>query len=359
MRRRPVLRPVLRPLLALAAAAGLLATGAAPPGAGSAAAAAADAAPTATTVVGGLDQPAAFAVAPDGSVLYAELLGGVVLRHRAGTTTTVLRVPGQRQALGMTLSPTFARDGLVYLYGARSTPRGLRLQLVRFTASGGGFTVLRDLGPWPPDHRGGPLRFGPDGRLYLSVGDLDRPASAQDPASPGGKVLRMTRSGGPVDGTRVFARGLRNAFGLAFDPRTGRLWATDNGPECNDELNQVRRGANYGWGPSAACTGQAGIAGTNRDGASPVLPASWSATSVSPTGAAFCVGCGLGAATEGTLLHGTYVTRELRRATLTADRTGIARDELLLANPDPVLSLVRAPGGAVWFSDTRRIARLG
>src|SRR5207253_952063 len=74
--------------------------------------------------------------------------------------------------------------------------------------------------------------------------------------------LAMTPIGGvpkdnPFKGSLVYSYGHRNSFGLAFDPKTHDLWETENGPECNDEINRIIPGRNYGWGPSENCTGTA------------------------------------------------------------------------------------------------------
>src|SRR5207249_410022 len=112
-------------------------------------------------------------------------------------------------------------------------------------------------------------------------------------------------AGNPFRGSRIFASGIRNSFGYDFDPQTGRLWLVDNGPECNDELNLISAGANYGWGPSETCTTPPPAPeNTNQDGPSPVLPEFWFAATIGPTGLAFCDGCGLGAGSDGGLFFG-------------------------------------------------------
>ena len=85
----------------------------------------------------------------------------------------------------------------------------------------------------------------------------------------------------------MFAYGIRNSFGFAFDPDTGDLWETENGPECNDEVNRIVAGANYGWGPSQSCPD------TNNSGPSPRLPLVTYSTTIGIAGAVFCDGCGL------------------------------------------------------------------
>src|SRR5207342_1431510 len=128
-------------------------------------------------------------------------------------------------------------------------------QLLRFKASGGtgsGMKVLLSI-PSGTDHHGGPIAFGPDGKLYLMTGDEASLSAPQTLNSNAGKILRMNPDGtrpanNPNPGNKVYAKGLRNSLGMAFDPQTGVLWETDNGPECNDELNRIVAKGNYGWG---------------------------------------------------------------------------------------------------------------
>ena len=99
---------------------------------------------------------------------------------------------------------------------------------------------------------GGRIAFGADGRLFLSIGDTDVPDLAQDPNELEGSILRYNPDGSipddnPIPGSPVYAIGLRNVFGLAIQPGTGFLYATDNGPGGFDEVNRVEAGHNYGW----------------------------------------------------------------------------------------------------------------
>ena len=126
---------------------------------------------------------------------------------------------------------------------------------------GQGFRTLLSL-PAAGNHNGGVIHFGLDNELYAVVGDVGNRANAQDLSSFAGKVLRISGFSKPLPAnlsacSRVcaFAFGIRNSFGFTFDPQTGNVWQTENGPECNDELNRIVKDGNHAWGPSATCSG--------------------------------------------------------------------------------------------------------
>jgi glucose/arabinose dehydrogenase len=110
-------------------------------------------------------------------------------------------------------------------------------------------------------HEGGVVTIGPDKNIYLSTGDVDHNTKAQniegpDPDGTGG-ILRVTQDGQVVNGKGIlgdehplnmyYAYGIRNSFGMDFDPVTGNLWDTENGPWYGDEINLVEPGFNSGW----------------------------------------------------------------------------------------------------------------
>jgi len=113
--------------------------------------------------------------------------------------------------------------------------------------------ILDDLPVGPACcHNGGRLAFGPDGKLYVSLGDAQSSELAQEVGRLNGKILRVNPDGSipadnPFPASPVFALGIRNPFGLAFDPVTGLLLITENGPSGHDEINVIRAGGNYGW----------------------------------------------------------------------------------------------------------------
>ena len=194
------------------------------------------------------------------------------------------------------------------------------------------------------NHNGGRILFGPDGKLYVVIGDNAQPSNAQDrTANLRGKILRLNPDGSiPATnpfGTRIWAYGIRNSIGFAFDPQGGHLWESENGPECNDEVNRIVRGGNHGWGPNESCPN------TNNSGPTPrILPKYTFANTVGLTGLAFCDACGLGPAFNGDLVVGAVNDGRIRRFDLNASRTGFDAGPLLvLDRPGPGALRSRSP----------------
>jgi glucose/arabinose dehydrogenase len=325
-------------------------------------------------VATGLDHPATFVVAPDGAIFYGERLTGEIRRidPTTGKNTSVFTIPAvvgaatNEQGLdGLTVPPTFPQQPWIYAYATRKVNGVARDQIVRIRMDGNKGTSMQlvlDVQVAGVRHNGGRLLFGPDGMLYVVVGETYNSTLAQDLSVNGGKVLRMTPTGGipadnPIAGKRIFSYGNRNSFGLAFDPKTKNLWETENGPECNDELNLIQAGKNYGWGPSETCSGQA-PQDTNGDGPKPVLPKTFYPITIGPTGIAFCEGCGLGTAREGHLFFGSFNTGDIHEVTLNADRTKVVRDATPFNHGTFVLSIEPGPDGTLFFSDGTGIYRL-
>jgi glucose/arabinose dehydrogenase len=316
--------------------------------------------------------PAAFTVTPGGShILYGERLTGNIRRLNlaTGTITPFFKVPnvaaaGEQGLLGLALHPSYPSNTRVWAFVTRTVSGRATNQLLRIRADGTGFTVLRSF-PTAERHNGGRIMFGPDGKLYVVVGENGSPSRAQNLASLAGKVLRLNADGtvpsdNPRAGSPVIAYGIRNSFGFTFDPKTARLWETENGPTCNDEVNLVPRLTleNFGWGPSQTCSSPPPAPlNTNQDGPSPVLPKLFFATPPALTGAAFCRQCEL--SSDGRLFFGDFNTGTIRRATLTSARTGIASQAPFYDHPDAVLSLeTPVDGGPIYFSTATNIYRL-
>jgi glucose/arabinose dehydrogenase len=325
--------------------------------------------------VTGLQSPASFTFLPDGRLLYGERLTGQIRLADpvAGTDVLWATVPdlvstGEQGLLGLAVDPAYPSRPDVYAVATRLVDGASTMQVLRIAevaGEGGAQTPIFST-PAAEHHVGGRLLFGKDRRLYLVIGDHFDPSSAQDPASPWGKVLRMTRAGRPAPGnpapdSPVFASGFRNSFGLALDRRTGNIWETENGPECTDEVNRVIAGGNYGWGPSATClTPPDAPQNTNQDGSSPLLPAWWWAAPIAPTGAAFCDGCDLGTGSGKRLYVADFLGGRIHALRLVAGRLGFGADRIVFADPSlKLLALEPAPDGAIWVSGTTQGAPLG
>ena len=321
-----------------------------------------------------LDHPATFVFDDNGAIFYGERLTGEIRRidPATGKNTSVFTIPhvvgdvaNEQGLVGLTLPPDFPKDSWLYAYATRMVNGVARDQILRITLDGARGTSMHlvlDVQVAGERHNGGRVLFGPDGMLYVVVGETYDSKLAQDRSVNGGKVLRMTPTGevpadNPFAGSRIYSYGNRNSFGLAFDPQTGDLWETENGPECNDELNRILPGRNYGWGPSETCDGSA-PADTNGDGPKPVLPLVFYDTTIGPTGIAFCDGCGLGTAREGHLFFGSFNTGDIHEVTLDADRSGVVRDATPFNHGNLVLSIETGPDGALYFSDGVGIFRL-
>jgi uncharacterized repeat protein (TIGR03806 family) len=228
------------------------------------------------------DRPVFLTAAPhDPDHLYVVEQAGRVLRFDnrpdVATTQVVLdireRVRTQHNEeglLGLAFDPAFANGGHVYVYYSASQPR--RTQVSRFTAKSGGVIepasereILRIEQPYG-NHNGGMLAFGPDGMLYLGVGDG---GAADDPHGHGqnlgtllASILRLrvgpaiptyqipsdnpfvTTAGARAE---IWAYGLRNPWRFSFDRQTGALWVGDVGQDTLEEVDLVTRGGNYGW----------------------------------------------------------------------------------------------------------------
>ncbi len=171
---------------------------------------------------------------------------------------------GERGLLGVAFDPAFATNQRLYVYyTVAASP--IHNRVSRFTASGdvalpGSEVVLLDLDNLSSatNHNGGALHFGPDGKLYVGVGENANGANAQSLSNRLGKILRVNPDGTiPPDNPffaqasganrAIWALGLRNPFTFAFHRGTGRLFVNDVGQSTWEEINDGKAGANYGW----------------------------------------------------------------------------------------------------------------
>ena len=229
-------------------------------------------------VVAGLSQPTAMAFVGPADILVLQKGDGRVRRVINGMLQPgdVLDVAvdnaSERGLLGIALHPNFPATPFAYLYYTQSSTAGdssgspLANRVYRYTWNGNVLvspTLILDLPVLPgANHNGGTMTFGPDGKLYVVIGDLNRNGQLQNfsigPAPDDtGVIFRVNDDGSAPNDNPFFslggnlakyhAYGIRNSFGLAFDPITGELWDTENGLDSYDEINLVLPGFNSGW----------------------------------------------------------------------------------------------------------------
>ena len=221
-----------------------------------------------TQIASGLSSPTAMDFAPDGRIFVCLQGGNLrVVKNGALLPTPFLTLTvdssGERGLLGVAFDPSFATNNFVYVYyTVPGSPAHNRVS--RFTANGdvavaGSEVVLLNLDNLSSatNHNGGAIHFGPDGKLYVAVGENANGANSQTLTNLLGKVLRINSDGTiPTDnpffntaGARkeIWALGLRNPFTFAFQPGTGRLFINDVGQSTWEEINDGIAGSNYGW----------------------------------------------------------------------------------------------------------------
>jgi glucose/arabinose dehydrogenase len=218
------------------------------------------------SVLSGLNFPVGLAQAPDGRIFFNERLTGAIrIINQQGQLVNTpfcqisVATSGEQGLLGLTLDPNFAQNRFVYVYYTEAG--AARNRVVRYTDSSGQCTnptPILDTLPVSGNHNGGIVQFGPDGKLYVVIGDVQNQANSQSLTSLAGKILRVNPDGSApndnpffsntnANAKLVYALGIRNSYGFTFHGHTEHLWQTENGPQDNDEINRIVAGGNYGW----------------------------------------------------------------------------------------------------------------
>ena len=309
-----------------------------------------------------LNFPVTMAFAPDGRLFFNELDTGRIRIVQNGALQAQafailpVQTDGERGLLGLAFDPQFASNRFVYVYYSDSS--GVH-RLARFTDINGigqNFTVLIDRLPSATIHNGGNIGFGRDGKLYLSMGDNTDPANSQDANVLPGKILRYNSDGSvPTDnpfgaGNPAFAIGLRNSFDFAFHPQAGTIYASENGPNCDDELNRIVASQNYGWRPNYPC------GDTDPTFTAPLIRFS---SRIAPTGVTFYTGSVFPQFT-GSLFMTDFNTGRVRRFVVNESAGGqITTNEIVVDGGfGLLLDIVQGPDGFIYFSSTTAIMRI-
>jgi glucose/arabinose dehydrogenase len=320
----------------------------------------------AEVVAEGLEVPWELAFPPDGRILVTERLGRIrVIRNGALQEAPWATLPvasvSESGLMGMTLHPQFATNGHLYVcYTYRDSGGPLRNRVARLTDVAGvgvDHRVILDGMPGAGNHDGCRLGFGPDGKLYVTMGDAEVSQEAQNLNSLSGKVLRLEADGSvPVDnpfpGSYIYTYGHRNPQGLAWHPITGDLFITEHGPDTNDEVNILRAGSNYGW-PQVV-----GIANDPRY-VDPILTFT---PTIALAGAAFYSGqpaAGGPASWEGNFLFAALKASHLHRVILAPPdfRTVLSHQRLFEGDFGRLRAVALAPDGYLYFTTSNRDGR--
>lgn len=306
-------------------------------------------APSVTEVIAtGLDTPWDVAFEPDGTAYITERGGRLLKMEPGGAPTLVQTITdvsenGEGGLLGLERDT----DGFLYAYYTTATDN----RVVRFQPGETPTPILTGIAA-AGNHDAGRITIGADGLLYIGVGDAGVPSRSQDPASLNGKILRINRDGSIPAGnltatSPVYAMGFRDPQGLAFDA-SGRLYASEFGPDRDDEINIVVAGGNYGWdGERTGVADDAGFIDPIVVRQPPV--ASWSGIDVVRGGVAEW---------DGDLLVAALRGQRLYRFDLAADGTAIGNGEELYSGTYGRLRHVeQAPDGSLWILTSNRDGR--
>ena len=258
--------------------------------------------------IGGFDAPSAMEVTSDGRVFVSQQGGQL----RVVRDNTLLATPfvslnvdssGERGLLGVTVAPGFPAVNRVYAY--YTVPGSPAHNRVSWWAASGDVAsgpehVILDLPGLSSatNHNGGGLHVGPDGQLYVSVGENANAIQAQSLANPFGKILRIdsltgaASPGNPFEGvggadTRIWAYGLRNPYTFAFDPGVGGLFINDVGASTYEEIDFGQAGANYGWPCREGAHVNTGCTPTGGSSVDPIYEYDHSAGACAITGGVF------------------------------------------------------------------------
>jgi glucose/arabinose dehydrogenase len=338
------------------------------------------------TVASGLEHPWSLAFLPDGRMLVTERPGRMRIVARNGQLSPALggvpRVYAQSQAglMDVLLARDFDRTHTIFVCYAEPFDFGGRIAVLRARLVDDETpkldavtTIFRQKGPVSRGlNIGCRMVQASDGNLFVTLGDHFAPSDlAQTLDNHIGKIVRITPDGtAPSDNpfvgkagalAEIWAYGLRNAEGLAFNPADGKLWEQEHGPRGGDEINIIEKGRNYGWPLVSYGVNYDGTAvGNGKATMEGVTDPLWHWTpSIAPSGMAFYTG-DLIPAWKGSLFNGALKFELLSRLELKSDK--VVKEERLLQNLHERIRDVRqGPDGALYLltdNSSGRILRL-
>ncbi len=301
-----------------------------------------------------LDIPWAIAFLPEGKMIFTER-GGKIKILEQGIVHEVQGVAhlGESGLQGIAVDPQFSLNGFVYVYYTYANGAALLNRVSRFEVKNNSLqnetTIIEGI-PGNVFHDGGRIKFGPDGKLYISTGDAGTTALSQDKDSLAGKILRLNPDGSiPLDnpfGNAVYSMGHRNPQGFDWHPVSGKLFATEHGPSKYDEVNVIEKGKNYGW-PDKLCKTE----GLNAEFTEAIV--CFDEWTMAPSGASFYSGNKLP-------LKNAFVYSGLRGEQLRALRFEnglVVSDEKILDGIGRIREVVQGPDGWLYIASNNTDGR--
>jgi glucose/arabinose dehydrogenase len=319
-------------------------------------------------VAGGLEVPWSIVWAPDGRMIFTERPGRVRVMEKGTLNPKPLFVvpdvesSGETGLMSVALHPQFSSNHFIYLSYAYSG-NGTKVRVVRYREAPEGFVdrkvIIEDL-PAAQFHAGCRVRFGPDGKLYVTTGDATQRELAQKLDSLAGKTLRLNDDGtvpqdNPFVGQQnarpeIWTLGHRNAQGMDWQPGSNLMFQTEHGPSGfdgpggGDEVNIVEKGKNYGWPTIHHTQAAAGLESPLLEYTPACAPASGSfyRGSVFPQ-------------FKGNFFFGCLAGQRLIRVVLDGRR--VVSQEDLVKNYGRIREVAEGPDGYLYFSTSNRDGR--
>jgi glucose/arabinose dehydrogenase len=290
-----------------------------------------------------LNTPWAIDFLPDDRMIFTERNGQVSILENGSVKSigniNVVQM-GESGLLGIAVDPEFNTNEFVYLY--YTSQSGNRLSRFTLNEKLENETILIDNIPSGQIHNGGRIKFGPDGKLYVTTGEANNRLLAQEINSTGGKILRINKDGTvPSDnpfGNYVYSYGHRDPQGITWNPITKEMYSSEHGATQNDEINIIVKGGNYGW---PIYQGNESAPGYIK----PLIV--YTDFTIAPSGTAYY---------NGDLYVAGLRGSQLRKISLSADGKSVTREEALLTNLGRIREVVLHKG-YLYISTSNRDGR--
>jgi len=313
------------------------------------------------TVVTGLDVPWSIVFDKEGNMYFTERSGKLSILRKGESNAKLLAAiegvveQGEGGLMGLALHPQYEKNHWIYLSFTFRFKEALANRVVRYTLKDeilSDRTIIVNYLPGSAVHNGCRIKFGPDGKLYVTTGDAANRKIAQDVASLGGKILRINDDGSipgdnPDPDSPIFALGVRNPQGIDWHPETGLMFETEHGPSGfdgpggGDEVNIIEAGRNYGWPVIHHKESRAGMV-------SPLLEYT---PAVAPGGATFYSGKAFPSWKNNFFFGGLRGARIQRVILDTKNPRKVAGEETLLPGEfGRIREVAEGPNGELYFS---------